>query len=257
MKNYKLSRQVQDALDFLNNHPGVCHDSCFVNSNLTFWMVDVCKNNEYKDYFHNDKNPVEVYLPRDGRYKKDRENFKKFVEKYKDEDETVEECSQIYVPYKEIYGYDWEYDRTYYKGEYCFYKYYRDEQYIDYLKTTRKIDDSEAVKLASWLHTSYSGYQGGDVKADTYEEMIIKIAEDVKRKYGDFSCEDFLTEEEKENHENIDWMFKFEPCEDREGCSEMLRNPDYIRIEQYQYNQRWVEWFKTTDYYKKHWDGQL
>jgi len=245
MKNQKLSKQVQESMDFLNNHPGVCYDGSFT-SNMLWWMVDRCKHGQYKDHYQKPKN-VEVRL-----YKKDKD-FNKFWEKYKDIDDNLsDDYVDIYVPYKEIYGEIWKYNKTEYNGEYCFYKYSRNENYIKYLKTSRKIDDKEAEEVATYMNNCWNGYQGGMVHADSFEKMIINIADDVKIKYGDFCNEDFLTSEEKQNHKD-QWLIKFKKLDDGSGHSEMLTNDKYMKIGQPEYNRRWWKWFIETEFYKTHW----
>lgn len=253
MKNYELSVKVQKAQDFLMRHPGVGFDGGFFSMNFNYWMVDVCKNDVYKDYFQKPEN-VEVTLYKSNEYLSDDYikrydgMFEKFFDKYKDEDDDDE----IYVPYKEVFGYEWKYDHTYYKGEYDFLKYNKNEDLIKYILSKGKADEKEAEKIASYYNMHYNSFQGGTVKADSYEEMIIKIADDVRENYGNYSYEDFLTQEEKDNHKN-EWLMKFKDLNDGSGHSEMLTNPKYIRVEDYELNQRWFEWFTTTDYCKENW----
>ena len=247
MKNQKLSKQVQEARDFLSNHPGVCYDGWFEKTNMIWWLTDKCKNGHYKDYYQKPEN-VEVRL-----YKDDKD-FEKFWEKYKDEDDDIdEEFISIYVPYNEIYGYSWKYDHTEYVADYSFYKYNKDEQYIKYLKTSREVDDKTAEKTASYMNTCWNAFQGGYVYASSFEELIIKLAEDVRERFGDFCCEDLLTTEEKQNHED-QWLMKFKDLDDGSGCSEMITNDKYIRLEQKDYNLRWWEWFVKTEYCRKNWE---
>lgn len=249
MKNEKQSRQVQEAIDFLNDHPGVGWEGCFFSMNFTWWMVDVCKNGEYKDFYCKDPKKVEVIV-----YKDD-PRFDELFEKFKDDDDLYDECDNVYVPYKEIYGYDWEYDHTYYRGEYCFLKYVPDEDFIKFMMTDRKIDRKKAEYLVKMRTLGYARYQGGDIKATSWERLIIKTAEDVKKKYGDFCISDFYTEEEKKSHEGR-MPFLFETEEDSH-CCKMVENPEYIRVSAADVNLRWIEWFKATNYYKKHWEYYL
>lgn len=246
MKNQKLSKQVQESLDFLNNHPGVCYDGWFEKTNMVWWLVDRCKNGEHKDYFQKPSN-IEVSLYKDDKY------FDKFWEKYKDEDDDInEDFISIYVPYSEIYGYDWKYKHSEYSGEYCFYKYSQDKDYIDYLKIAKNVDDKRAETIACYMNTCWNAHQGGTIYADSFEELIIKTAEDVKTKYGDFCCEDFLTAEEKQNHKDR-WAMRFEPLTDRSGYSEMVINDKYISVEQKDYSLRWWDWFIKTEYCREKW----
>ena len=257
MKNHKLSIEVQDAIRFLENHPGVCGSGGFLSQNFSWFMSDVCKNDCYKDTWLKPEE-VEVRIYKDHtvyRDKNDQEFFKgkfdKFYPKYKDEE--FEDETEIDVPYKEVYGYEWQYDHTKYVGEYCFLKYSPDEVYIEFLMDNGKANDKEAAEfLSSVMGNSYSRYQGGRLEADSFEELIIKIAEDVKEKYGDFGYDSFIKEEEK-NPEGM-WPFHFEDLNDGSGNSMMVKNEDYIRVEEFTKNLRWYEWYKTTDHYQENWE---
>ena len=98
---------------------------------------------------------------------------------------------------------------------------------------------------------AYQAYQGGYISADTFEELLIKTAEDVKEKYGDFNHESFLTDAEKKNHKE-QMAFTFTELDN--GYHSFDNNPDYIEVRDSTINQRWIDWLKTTDYWKKHWD---
>ena len=246
MKNYELSVKVQDAIKFLDNHPAVCGNGNFLSENFIWFMVDVCKNGEYKDTFQKPED-VEVRLRKHRIY--EREQFDKFYPTYKDEEFDDED--EIDVPYKDAYGYEWKYDHTEYVGEYCYLVYEPDSEYINYLMDRKEVTKEKAEFLASYMSNSYQRFQGGRVTADSFEELIIKIAEDVKEKYGDFSYDSFIKEEEK-NPEGM-WPFHFEDLNDGSGNSRMVKNEDYIRVEESTKNLRWYEWYKTTDHYKENW----
>ena len=253
MKNYELSIKVQRAIDFLNNHPGVGATGDFLRDNFIWFMVDVCKNGEFKD---NRQKPedVTVRLYKRNVYR-DKEKgeilsakFNDFFNEYKDEDDDDE----IDVPYREVYGYEWEYDHTYYVGEYCFLKFHPDEDYIKYLKEFKNVKDEQIHIFIDNEVRFYNRYQGGYIRAESFEDLIIKVAEDVKEKYGDFDYNSFVKDEEK-NPPGA-WPFHFEPLNDGSGCSRMIKNEDYITVRESTKNLRWYEWFKTTDYYKEHWE---
>jgi len=242
MENYKLSKRVQKSIIFLNDHPGVNTGSHTFMSNLNWWMMDVCKNGEVKEIW-------EKKNPRITIYKEEKTEFRKYFDKYKDEDDDT----MITVPYKVIYGCDWEYAKTVYAGDYAFYKYSDDAEFVNFLKT-KKDGKVKVESLANRL--CFQAYQGGYVKSDSYENLIIKIAKDVKGKYGNFGYSDFLTNEEIENHKT-ERPFDMVECEKEDEkfgkCFRMLHNENYMDVTFVEKNRRWWDWFSKSEYYKKNW----
>ena len=284
-------KKYEKAVDFLNEHPAlnVYNGSFF--SQFTFWTNEICKNGEHKDSFLKDPNKVTVSFYRGS------DGFEKYKDEYFDDEDGREEeydfFDSVDVPYKVVYGYEWELDKYQYAGEFCIFRFDEDslEKHIcvketkdckigeefsrmrlrmlmsniseETLKENFILVKKDIREDSAWLRDRmhYNAYQGEYVKADTWEEMIIGLAEKAKENYGDYEYRDFLTKEEVDNNENEE-CFWFEPCEDDEvaghkGCSRMISNPKYISVSDAEHNMRWWEWYKTTEHFEKSWKSTL
>jgi hypothetical protein len=235
MNNYELSKKVKEAYCFLNNHPAINRDlGDFLNINFNWWLDDYCKHNIVKETCENiETMTVDVFSNED--------NYQKFYNKYADENNDKDHpCDYLNVPYVEIYGELWSYYRTLYCGNYSWFTYSPNKKYP-------KISNLQ-----------YEAYEGSFIRAETWEELIIKVADDVKEKFGDFKSEDFYTEKEKENHIKEEYFNRI-PIEHNNQIKmfTLKRNKKYIEVSQGQLNLRWFDWFKTTKYFKDNWESSL
>jgi hypothetical protein len=173
------------------------------------------------------------------------EKFKdRFDEEYKDDNETPDGLKSIDVPYEEMYGEPWEFDHVEYWYELTFFAFegnpykepYEEQGYMD---------------NAAWGR--YGGPHGG---ANTFDDMLIECADKVKAIYGNFdSYNDFITDAEKENNKQDNFFLK--ETSDSTPYISMIRNPNYIDVNNGLRNLRWLKWFIETDYCKKEWDCEM
>jgi anaerobic selenocysteine-containing dehydrogenase len=223
------------ALAFLKDHPAI--DPTESESGLPFWffMSEVCK----REYTEQAKRGVSVY--RDGKFF---ERYKdRFDEEYKDEEPSS--FDSIEVPYEELFGEPWKFDHVEYWYEVSFLVYDGDPY-------SENIGDHYDVKN----YQRYAGPRGG---ADSFEDMLIKCANECKEYLGDFNTFDnFHTPEEKENREK-ESAFLFEDVDDPKfkDCKEMKSNPKSVNVWGGLINRRWLAWFKDTPQAKKDWDWEI
>ena len=214
------------ALEFLNNHPAMnCESYSFFGWNLSWGINQTCKNNYHKMLFETAEKLHVIVTNKD-------EKFEYFLKKYGDE----EDRDYVYVPYREVYGCEWEYKKHQYNGRYSLFR-YDAEMHRRYCPDSREGN-----------HMCYTRYEGGSKYAETFEDLIIDIADEVKVDFGNFSYDSLLTDAEKENHSNC-YSFVFKPVGD--GLSEMLPNNDYIFVSDGKLNTRWWNWFESTEKFKK------
>ena len=118
--------KIIEAVEFLNAHPALCTGRDYPVENINVYVCETCKNEVHKESCEKAKD-VEVTI-----YKTDDiDLFNKFKAKYYDRDSEedwmskveVIEFAKVEVPYKEVYGYEWEFDHYTYFGECCFYKF--------------------------------------------------------------------------------------------------------------------------------------
>ena len=274
--NNNLMKQYTDALYFLDNHPAVnTYNGSFL-SHLWYSCEPICKNQIIRDRWTKNVDTIEVDLYSDDK------DFDKFVGKYGDEDDQADEFRKITVPYEEYYGYKWKLDKYSHCGEASIFKfnsdmlyqaicvkpferykvgniYYGKEIYDKFQNNKHFVCIKKEIKDIYDERYYYQAYHAVDKVADNFEQLIIKISEQVKKDYGDFQYEDFYTEEEKEHNKNQQFCF-FEPIDklDSKGrpYSRMVINDNYIRLTDAELNLRWWDWYRTTEHYKKHWDGE-
>ena len=283
MKNFKTMEKYREAVNFLNDHPAVNTHSGSFFSQLTFWTNQICRNGIVKDDFCKDDKKVMVSFFYGS------EGFNKYKDEYFDREEREGELQifdHVDVPYSVVYGYDWKLDKYQYAGDCCLFRFNKNclENYIcikafkdcslgeefsgirlNMLKsqiTEQELKDNfigvvkDIREDGHWLRGRefYRAYQGIYVESDTWEEMVIDMAEKVKKNYGNFSYMDFYTDEEKENNAKEDVAF-FEKIEDdeHEGMSKMIFNEKFIHVSDAELNLRWWEWYKTTEHYEKNW----
>jgi hypothetical protein len=222
-----LQLKARDALWFLECHPASGED---VFNLISFSIQKVCK----RGYDEIAKRGVQI------------RQSSKFAKRYKDElkkevDEFIKEhpkafeCEKhfisIDVPYKELFGEEWKFDRTEYWGNVSF------KVFMGSLK-----EKNAWMKQENW--TSFEGFPA---YTRTFEEMIIEFAKQFKKNLGDFCSEDFLTKTEKENHKK-ERVFVFA------GERSMKSNKKYIHVDRAELNRRWLKWFLKTEYCKKNWN---
>jgi hypothetical protein len=242
-KNYtedteKNRLKVIKALNFINDHPAFIGTDIFNFDNCFWWhLVAVDKNGI------SETDKITVY-----RHSKHYNKYKHLFPKKSNSPEYV--FDKIDVPYKEVYGQDWKFDHCEYWFEISL-KVYTGN---DLIKTNnwhpKEKDYFNYTKYENWQ--SYAGSDGG---ANTFEEMILKLAKIIKRDYGNFDSHDFDTTEEILNHKQID-PFIFHK-KDEKGCSKMEFNKNYINISPATYNRRWLEWYVKTDHCKKNWKDEF
>jgi len=224
----KLIRKFNKAIDFLTQHPACGGGHVFnLHDQLWYCAMEVCK----RGYSHLHDGMIDL------RY--NAENYKKykalFDEELKDEPEIME-FVRVSVPYKEHYGEPWKFDHVEYWGEMTFTMFMG--------KNFRRFHDPRYWEKCS----------GVEASGRSFEEMVINIAKDFKKVFGDFNSEDFLTKEEKENHKK-ERPFFFVKSKEHPKCSTMKNNKKYKRIDDSEINRRWVKWFAGTPYAKKNWES--
>lgn len=226
---------AMDAMLFLREHvaisPEINGDSIF--DGLWFMMAKCCKRG--KSEFCGDDG-ISVYA-----FEDDMEEAEKFADQFvkeHGEDWRTQELSpEIRVPYEEYYGEPWVFDHVEYWYETTFFVFegnpYERFADMDYKKWGR-----------------YAGPQGG---ANTWEDMIIDCAAEIKKVFGDFSdYHSFYTKAEIKNHKDETPVF-FVPA-DRKGCKLMEWNDRHVHVDIGLRNLRWTQWFMETDYAKKNWE---
>ena len=230
----RLQLKARDALNFLEVHPAMNGIFTDVMSSLWFSIQTVCK----RGYCEQARNAVRVY-----KNSKDAHRFKAEFEKelkdYNEEElKTQGPFVSIDVSYKKLFGEDWKFDHVEYWGELSFYMF------------QGKPTEKKNIDTKNWQ--TYCGVEAG---GRTFEEMIVNITKKFKQAFGNFARDDFLTKKEKDNNKGkMPWHFK--PYK-RKGStvrySRMVRNRDYMHINDAELNLRWQKWYKTTKHYKENW----
>ena len=248
--------QVEKAIEFLNNHPALNADYDSFFNYFNFYLDRFCKNNVGQIFGpmkgvpkHNRflnaiawwissycKNGISSghYKPEDVtvRYRRGTKGFKKWKKEYfKEEDgyanlgKGLEALDSVEVPYREVYGYEWEHERYSYVADFC---------------------------VVLWRGNVYERLEGTTAFGETFEDLIIACEKKVKKLFGDFKYDDFYTEKEKKNHEKYS-PFNFVKISG--GASHMTGNSKYIDVPLGELNLRWWKWFETTKEYQKHYSS--
>jgi len=222
----QLIENFRRARYFLECHPatGMGATSTF-ESNFCYSAEPVCKNGYYKPL----NGKITLY-----HNKKNYERYKELFDKETEIEPELKAFNRIEVPYKDHFGAAWKFDHIEWWGELCFVLFNG--------KNVTKCHDFK----------DWGSYQGVSVTSNSYEELVIKMAKEFKRIFGNFEEEDFLTKEEKENHKK-EMVFRFADLKNKKGYSELKKNKNYIRVTPAEINLRWKKWFLKTDYAKKHW----
>ena len=244
MDRKEVLLQCEKDIDFLNYHPAMNMSSGdFFSSNFIWSMWQVCKNGAIKEHFISAKN-VQVWL------NKGDKGFEELIKTHRDADDTDEDVADpsytLYVPYRDVYGCEWEFEKYEYSAEACI---------VKFDKTKYKKD------TPFYGQECFGRYQGCRVTTDTFEDGIVQVAEYVRKNFGDFNYDSFLTDEEKENHK-VERSFNMEiipeSTENIKGGRNylMVDNPKYMDVQDAELNLRWWDWFRKTDYCKKNWDKE-
>jgi hypothetical protein len=214
-------QQAKKALDFLRGHPAFNHDggdSMF--DGMWFHMEECCKHGKSK---YCGKTGIDVYDD-----SKDAQKYKKYFDKeYKDNHD--EKFKKVEIPYEVYYGEPWKFDHVEYWYELTFFVFNGDAW-----------DIKEDWKPENWHR--FGAPMGG---ANDFDSMLIKVANVVKKTFGNFSIydESFETKTEKEYKKNLY----------KKPLMEIL-NKDYAHIPtDGMKNLRWLAWFIKTPYCEKNW----
>jgi hypothetical protein len=223
----KLVDEMNEALNFLEGHPALGGGTVFTINDLLWYSVqEVCK----RGYCRLCKGEIDLhYTP---------ENYKKYKELFDEEIKQIEPglktFARISVPYADHFGEPWKFDHVEYWGELS-------------IVIFRGMNFDKYYDIRNWERL-----QGVEASSRSFEELIINIADEVKKLFGNFSEENFLTEKEKENH-RAENPFFFVKCKDKPNCSQMKHNRSYMMVTDAEINRRWFKWFVKTPYGKKNW----
>jgi hypothetical protein len=226
---------------FLNEHPAMTPNQFF--RGIDFSIQDVCKRGYDRivartgvDIYPSDKNAHLFKEEFDREFEKE---YKELEKNYKNEPKMLrlqKRFVKITVPYKKLFGEPWKYDRTEWWGEMTFFVYHGNPQ-----KWMKDMNPYTWQAYSSHLSES----------APSFEELLVKLANRFRKRFGDFEREDFLTPEEKKNHRTEE-AFWFKRKKEKH-FSTLKWNPKYIRVPDPELNHRWAQWFLSTPYGKKAW----
>ena len=226
---------AMNALDFMRNHPSfnpeILGDSLFDGN--WFYMSKCCKRGKSES----SRRFMTVYRGQKG-WKKFKD---KFDREYKDSDEPLE-YQNICVSYKEFYNEPWVFDHVEYWYETTFFVY----------------DGDPYDKLACMDYKNWSRHSGDRGGANTFEDALIKQARTMRKLYGSFSHDDFITKTELNNHSK-NRMFNDDFLREENGIRSINcePNPEYLNVTNGMLNLRWLKWFMTTEYCKKEYDFSM
>ena len=238
-----------DAILFLNNHPALNYgNSTFFRDNLYWEAVPVCKHGIVKLDERASDIPVSIFRGKNPKL------FQAFFDCRLNKDDDISRkmvnsdglLDSIDVPYSLVYGHKWEYSKTVWNGEYSFYK------FVGKLKNVKRRLRNESKRF------EWSAYAGGDVSANSFDDMIFEIYRDVLNKYGNFNGGKLYTDKEKENHLEEKTPFYFVDHIDGNGreYSTVITNENWIKVTEEEINLRWWNWYRTTAHYTNNWTGE-
>jgi len=232
--NIETQIKAKEALEFLRDHPALNNDGGDSLFNGAWFHMELCCKNGQSKWVVEDG--ITIY--------KSNPNWEKYKEYFNDEDREdylPEELQSTKVPYAVVYGEPWKADHVEYWYEICFFVFDGDPY-----------DKKDRYDYNKW--DRYGGPEGG---ANSFEEMLIAAADEVKAAFGDFNSYDsFMTTEEVKNHASVKPMF-FEPIIDKPGFNTGIFNDKYVDISQGLSSLRWLKWFITTDYANENWKDNL
>jgi len=231
----KLQIKTQEAIWFLGQHPAIASQMNPVFSAIDFQIERVCK----RGFEESCKRGIQITI-RSKLAKKFKEEFKKKLEKLKQEIDEKEynlesHFMSIWKSYKEVFNEQWKFDHVQYYGSVSFFVFHG-----------KNTDLKEEMNLNNWQR-----YEGMQITKRTFEEMIIALASQFKKIFGDFTDDDFITKKEKENHKKHRSYLHKKIKNSR--FIRLVKNPEYIRVSDAEINRRWLKWFVKTDYAKKNW----
>jgi hypothetical protein len=228
----KQRLDAHNALYFLREHPAFAFENGdSLCSGLYFSMSPCCKHGYLEDAR---KHGVTVY--------QGDKHFNEFsdllVQQYTEEElNDPSEHLSVEVPYERMFGEPWVYDHMEYWYEITFFVFEGNPYCLE----------------NNWDIKKWGRYGGPSGSANTFEEMLIKAAKDVKEVFGDFNtCDHFHTPSEKRNQSTEEFCFWL-PVENEPHMREMKSNEKFVDVYNSLINLRWVEWFMTTDYAKENW----
>ena len=239
MNQNKLKQKAVKALYFLEEHPAIAPNQLH-GRYLYFSIQDVCKRG-YDKMVRNMGVDIWPTSPNASMFKEEFEKEYRRVEKdYKNKPSKILKAEKrfvkIEVPYKKLFGELWKYNRTEYWGEMSFAVYHGNPK-------------KEMKDVTPYTWQSYDA--GINTSALSYEELVIKMANVFKKRFGNFERDYFLTPEEKRNHKKNEIFFQVK--EKGSPFTRLKRNPAWIRVPDAELNHRWCRWFLLTPYGKKHW----
>jgi hypothetical protein len=229
-----LQKQIEAkaALDFLRDHPALHNESGdSLCDGMWFMMETCCKHNtgHWTEY-----DGVTVW-----RGDPDWEKYKDLFDAQEADDvsdETPLNLRSIKVPYLQYYGEPWVADHMEYWYESSFSVF-----------TGNPYEKHAAYDPRNWA--GHGGPQGG---ANTFEDMLIDMAKEVKAAYGNWSeYGAFHTPEENKNHEKVEAL-SFVDTETPK-YKQVIFNDEHVDISDGLINLRWLKWYMTTDHAKEHW----
>jgi len=219
--NEEISKQTKasEALWFLNDHPGInCPVYGGFMSDCAFCMNPVSKEGVEK------MSPVIL--------ERGHPRFQEFAHLLDPEDKDLPDAD-VYVTYEAFYGKPWECDHVDYHCE------------VDFFAFKGNVTSVNCHDYANW-----NRYHGFNLWRPSLEDMLIVAASEVRKIFGPFDGNSFLTGEERQNHKDVN-PFLFEPA--GEGLSTMVHNPKHMDVTEGMINRRWLKWFWPTEQCQKDW----
>jgi len=214
----KMQLKCRDAMYFLDCHPAM-KDRSFLQG-LFFSIERVCKRS-YNSGAKSDG--IRVFWTEENEKKFSKEFAKEFKEYTKEDIKLQKSLISIQVSYKKMFGEEWKYDHIEFWGEQNVFIYDQ--------------------------NLGWQPFSGVSCGSRSFEEMVIELAIQLKKDFGNFNKYDFLTEIEKQNHKDEMPLIskgKF-----------LVRNKKFKIVSHEQLNLRWQKWFKITKKGKKYFEKDI
>lgn len=228
---------MQKAIWFLRMHPAFGGHYFDIENLLTYSIQEVCKHG----YCDMSKENIRLRKSPDN-YKRYKKEFDEEMKNYTPEElELQGPFVSIDVPYERIYGEPWTFSHVEYWGDLCFMMY----------QGPINASNNDKYQPEHWQRC-----EGVSASANSFEDLVIKLADRFRHLFGNFTDQDFLTDNEKKNHKQEEPFF-FKPVKDKKiRCSTMVRNKNFMRVTPAEINRRWQNWFLKTPYGKKNWSSE-